>query len=391
MRVARVAGGCVVAVGLLVLAGWLFDFPLLKGPLPGLVQMKANSAVGFLATGVALLLTISQPSAGGRRAARLLAGLAIAIGTLTLAEFLLGRNLGLDELLFRDARAAHIFAPGRMAPQAAVNFISLGFALLLLSTARAKSRLVETLIGASFVIALFAVIGYAFGVSELNGIPGFSPIAFTTALTFLVLCVGIAVASPDRVSVDLASSKGPGGVVLRRLLPSVVVFPIFGWLLLEGERHLLYSAAVAVTLFVIVATVVLALAIVLLAKRLNRLELERQQAAARGIRLATLIDASNEAIISANADGLITTWNRAAEALYGYTEEEITGWPMSVFCPPEKVQEQRQLLQAAARGGGDRRTRHPAPQQERLAARRLGDDLEDHGGWICERLLRRDP
>ena len=350
MRVARVAGGCVVAVGLLVLAGWLFDFPLLKGPLPGLVQMKANSAVGFLATGVALLLTISQPSAGGRRAARLLAGLAIAIGTLTLAEFLLGRNLGLDELLFRDARAAHIFAPGRMAPQAAVNFISLGFALLLLSTARAKSRLVETLIGASFVIALFAVIGYAFGVSELNGIPGFSPIAFTTALTFLVLCVGIAVASPDRVSVDLASSKGPGGVVLRRLLPSVVVFPIFGWLLLEGERHLLYSAAVAVTLFVIVATVVLALAIVLLAKRLNRLELERQQAAARGIRLATLIDASNEAIISANADGLITTWNRAAEALYGYTEEEITGWPMSVFCPPEKVQEQRQLLQAAARG-----------------------------------------
>src|ERR1019366_7758572 len=200
------------------------------------------------------------------------------------------------------------------------------------------------------VIALFAVIGYAFGVSELNGIPGFSPIAFTTALTFLVLCVGIAVASPDRVSVDLASSKGPGGVVLRRLLPSVVVFPIFGWLLLEGERHLLYSEAVAVTLFVIVATVVLALAIVLLAKRRNRLELERQEAAARGIRLATLIDASNEAIISANADGLITTWNRAAEALYGYTEEEITGWPMSVFCPPEKVQEQRQLLQAAARG-----------------------------------------
>jgi PAS domain S-box-containing protein len=353
MRVARVAGGCVVAVGLLVLAGWLFDVPSLKGPLPGLGQMKANSAIGLLATGVALLLTISQPSAARQRATRFLAGLAITIGTLTLVEFLLGRNLGLDQLLFRDARAVHTLAPGRLAPQAAISFIFLGVALLLLNTADgAKRRLVAILTGTSFVIALFGVIGYGYGygVLELSGIPAFSPISFTTAITFLVLSAGIAVAAPDCVFVDVLSSKGPGGVVLRRLLPSVVVFPIFGWLLLEGERHRLYSAAVAVTLFVIVSTVVLALAIVSLAKRLDHLEAERQQAAARGVRLATLIDASNEAIISADTDGMITTWNRAAEALYGYTETEITGRPASVVSPPEKVQEQRQLLQAAARG-----------------------------------------
>jgi PAS domain S-box-containing protein len=351
IRVARVAGGCVVAVGLLALAGWMFDVPFLKGPLHGLGQMKTNSAIGFIATGVALLLTISQPSAGRQRATRLLAGLAIAIGTLTLAEFLLGRNLGLDQLLFRDARTAHALAPGRMAPQAAINFISLGSALLLLNTAdRPESRLVGAFIGTSFVIALFALIGYAFGVSDLNGIPGFGPIAFTTAITFLMLCVGTAAGCPDCVCVDLLSSKGPGGVVLRRLLPSVVVFPIFGWLLLEGQRQRLYSAAVAVTLFVIVSTVVLALAIASLAKRLNHVEAKRQRAAVRGVRLATLIDASNEAIMSADADGLIVTWNRAAEALYGYTEAEITGQPLSVISPPEKVLEQRQLLQAAARG-----------------------------------------
>jgi PAS domain S-box-containing protein len=341
----------VVAVGLLVLAGWLFDVPSLKGPLPGLLQMKANSAIGFLATGVALLLTISQPSVGRRRAARLLAGLAIVIGTLTLAEFLLGRNVGIDELLFRDTHAVHGHAPGRLAPQTAINFILLGIALLALTTVEGvKSRFVAALTGTSFVIALFAVIGYSYGVSELNGIPGFTPIALTTALTFLVLSTGIAVAAPDCVFVDVPSSKGPGGVVLRRLLPSVVVFPTFGWLLLEGERHRLYSAAVAVTLFVIVSTVVLALAIVSLSKRLNYLERERQQAAARGVRLATLIDASNDAIMSADPDGLIMTWNRAAEALYGYTEAEISGRPMSVISPPGKAWEQRQLLQAAARG-----------------------------------------
>jgi len=59
-----VAGSGVVAIGLLVLVGWVFDVPFLKGPLPGLVQMKAGTAVGFLALGCSLLVTILRDSSG---------------------------------------------------------------------------------------------------------------------------------------------------------------------------------------------------------------------------------------------------------------------------------------------------------------------------------------
>jgi two-component system, cell cycle sensor histidine kinase and response regulator CckA len=38
------------------LAGWVLDIPFLKGPVAGLVQMKADTAIGFLALGVALVL-----------------------------------------------------------------------------------------------------------------------------------------------------------------------------------------------------------------------------------------------------------------------------------------------------------------------------------------------
>jgi PAS domain S-box-containing protein len=335
----------------LVLAGRVLNVPFLKGPFPGLVQMKANTAIGVLALGIALLLTTFRPSRTRRRAARLLASLAIVIGALTLGEYLLGRNLAIDQLIFRDLNALRTVHPGRPAPETAITLISLGWALLLLQGQKTRSRLVGALAGGSFVLTLSAVIGYTFGVSGLDRASGIAPIALLTAVAFLFLCAGIAASDSDGVFVEVLTSDGPGGVVARRLLPlAVVLLPVIGWLGLEGQRHGLFSPAEDAALRVLVSTVVLALAVLSLTKRLNRLDLERRRATAKAVRLAALIDAANEAIISADPDGIITTWNRAAEKLYGYPARQIVGQPASVLSPPEKIAEQRRLLAAAARG-----------------------------------------
>lgn len=265
---------------------------------------------------------------------------------------LFGRQLGLSELLFPGAYAAKTAAPVGMAPPAAIEFVCLGVALLVLNTANgAANRLVATLGGTSFVIALFAAVGYSFGASGLAGIPGTHTVVPSTAATFLLLSAGVAAAGWNGVFGEVLTSGGPGGVVLRRLLPtSAIAFPAFGWLVLEGERHRLYSLASGLTWFVIVSTVVLALAVLSLAKRLNSLDVQRRHAAAKAARLAALVDASNEAIMSSDANGIITTCNRAAEELYGYTEAELIGQPVSVLTPPERRSEQQRLMQAAVRG-----------------------------------------
>ena len=60
--------------------------------------------------------------------------------------------------------------------------------------------------------------------------------------------------------------------------------------------------------------------------------------------LAAIVNSSDDAIIGKTPDGVITTWNPAAERMYGYTAEEIIGQPITVLCPPDRVAEIQEIL-----------------------------------------------
>ena len=77
---------------------------------------------------------------------------------------------------------------------------------------------------------------------------------------------------------------------------------------------------------------------------------ERKKAAEAQHRLAVIVESSHDAILSKTLDGIITTWNRGAEMLYGYTADEVTGRPVSILIPPEFADEGRQFLEKIKRG-----------------------------------------
>jgi hypothetical protein len=76
----------------------------------------------------------------------------------------------------------------------------------------------------------------------------------------------------------------------------------------------------------------------------------RQEAAGKGALLATIVDSSDEAIISKSLDGTIRSWNRGAERVFGYREEDAIGKPISMLIPLDLRQEEDRILAELTNG-----------------------------------------
>ena len=77
----------------------------------------------------------------------------------------------------------------------------------------------------------------------------------------------------------------------------------------------------------------------------------RQQIIAEQARLAAIVESSADAIIGENLMGVITSWNSAAEQLFGYTSEEALGHLLSdLVLPRELLSEETEILARIGRG-----------------------------------------
>ena len=77
---------------------------------------------------------------------------------------------------------------------------------------------------------------------------------------------------------------------------------------------------------------------------------ERKQVEEVRSRLAAIVESSHDAIISKDLRGIVTTWNLAAERLFGYSEAEMLGKPIMLIIPPHLKDEEASILQRIKAG-----------------------------------------
>ena len=66
--------------------------------------------------------------------------------------------------------------------------------------------------------------------------------------------------------------------------------------------------------------------------------------------LAAIVESSDDGVVSKTLDGIITSWNKGAERIFGYTAEEIIGKPMTTIFPADRLEEEAHILARISRG-----------------------------------------
>ncbi|MBK1853000.1 EAL domain-containing protein [Marinobacter sp. 1-4A] len=324
-NIVRWIGWLVITIAALVVLSWFFDIEAGKRILPAFQSMKFNTALCFLACGL-IFQRISIPGKAMSRDSIVasLAFLIVLISGVTLLEYGIGWQLGIDQILVKDLETPAQEWPGRMSAATALCFSMIGGGwLATMLTARYAALILQTLALMVIMISGAVLIGYAFGVHKFKLVV-FSTMAVHTSL-LLVLCGACMLfARPDESLMRSAASSYIGGRSLRRLMPFIIVTPVLtGWLSMQGVMADYYSPAFGFALSSLSSILVLGFVGWRGADALNREE----------ERFRSTIDSSPVATIMIDDSGTIQMANQLAHSLFLYPAGRLLGQSVEQLVP----------------------------------------------------------
>jgi diguanylate cyclase (GGDEF)-like protein len=292
--------------------------------------MTANTALCLFATGMALFLqveTTSNPSS--TRIGRLLAVFVAVICSLTLLEYITHRDFGIDQLLFVDDTRAAADNPGRMAPVTAISLVLCNLALL----SERHSRLSRYLAAAVFFLAALATTGYLFDVSSLYQVIGYTSVAVHTAVSLMLVSVGILASRPRHGMLAIILSDTSGGEMARRMLWMIPLLSVLlDWLVLQGEAATLYDNRFGLAISCVGGVAFAWVLILVIARKLHDADQQRQQAlgqlAALNSTLERLVTERTQELTAANEKLAVEVTERkqAEEKVYRLSlTDELSG------------------------------------------------------------------
>lgn len=203
-------------MGATVLFGWHIKIPLLIQIHPDFPPMQYNTALGFLACGLAgIFISKSHYSIS-----KLIAFFLIFLGGLTLAEYVLRVDLILDEIFIKHYIVTRTSHSGRMAPNTALCFTVLGLFYLLSSLEnKEKTTLARGFLAALvFAASVVALSGYLMGLENDYGWVNLMRMAFHTASGFIILAMGAILVTWHKKIEQASTLYGFATVILLLLI-----------------------------------------------------------------------------------------------------------------------------------------------------------------------------
>ena len=364
-----------MAIGVLVMLGWISDNEMLKAFVPRFSPMKFNAALTAAVAATGLLSTTRahgvSPSQA-RRIAFACAGFAVLMGLLTLFETFTGVDLGIDQAIIHESNVLPGLHPGRMAWTTSISFVIFG-AVLHLLTRDAEAYAMAIQAGAVIIIliAVTTVLGYVYDTERLyRERLTYTPMAINAATAFTFLGTAVLCARRDYLVRRIISDSGPAGSTARQLVPVAILLPLLGGMLTAMADHLgVTGHTFDIALFAAVMMACFTGMVVWNADSLYRIEALRKKAETARSHLAAIVESSGDGIISIELDGTIRSWNAAAEKIYGFSATEIMGSSVFVLAPSGHAGEMEALIE---------RVRHGVTVEDHETVRTRKDGIQIH-------------
>ena len=315
----------------IVIFGWIFGISPLRGDIYGLSAMKFNGAILFILCGLTLFLRLKEYSNTQIQfLTKILPFIALGLALVTASEYLFGVNLGIDQLFVKDTSLNLLEnSPlGRIPILANLEFILLSISLILLNLR--KILLSQFIVIIAIFFAMTTILAFTYNTSTFLVLESAAAIPLYSAITFLILCLGIFFSLPGRKLMKLITDDNSGSSMLRKILPYIIIIPIvLGWLTFIGYQMKLYHTGFGLALLVISTFILLTFVIAWNAYNMNRndrLRLEALGALSESEeRNRLLVENAGLGISYFDTDGKIILHNKIATSNIGADPKDIVG------------------------------------------------------------------
>lgn len=362
----RILLAIAVLLGSTVIFGWIANIPTLIQVLPTFVPMQFNTAFFLITSALGILFADKFRKEGSTfNPIQYIAIFNILITGLTLLQYYIDKDFGLDELFFQHYIFTNTSHAGRMSPQTAFCYITvnLGLFLYTLPHNKKKTNTIRFLSLSVYALAFFALSGYIFNIESAYALRekstqmavhtafGFVLLSlalkakaikltnenyafshFITHIALISIAIAVEVITPQNISVAPIYAPAIIFAIYFQKRSNIFIVAVVSFLMICLDYYI--SLKTHTSLIQDTANLLLSLLSVSLISFLaytikNTIEkLEHQKKFNESI-----VNNTVEAIITINDFGIIQSINKAAETMFGYTKPEIIGSNINIIMP----------------------------------------------------------
>lgn len=303
-----------------VLIGWITHFPALRNFNIGQVSMNPLTATLFIIILPGVYLTLQERKS---RITIYSAGIVFGVSCIILCRYLLGLTINIETYFWGsqvyDALKVNLVSP----TTGLIFFLQSGG--ILLRNANKLPPLCTIFFLLSLIVSFFALTGYIFGAPEFYSISNHTPIAFITALLFLLLSTALLIITETAQKLFIKGNIATK--ISQQVLPLIILVPmIIGLIGLYLSRQGMVSNEFGVT-FVITTTIFfLSAVLIYTALEIHNQETEALQAKLilreKESILAAALQQTNDPFIVTDRKQVPYITNKAAESLFHFTANE---------------------------------------------------------------------